>query len=389
MANSRGNRRRFGSVRQLASGRWQIRYADPVTGLMRPGEQTYPTKTDADVALTLIEADIKRDRWTDPDAGSVKLNDFAVAWLRDRKLEESTRERYAITLRQYIEPGLGHRSLAEITPARVRSWRSALLENGAGEPSVVKAYQLLRAIMNTALDDELIQRNPCRIKGADTYDVPERPVLSITEVFAVANAIGPRWRALVLLTAFTTLRFGELAALRRRDVDLANRLVRVQRNQAELNSGRLYDKAPKSRAGFRPVAFPAEIVDDLAHHLDRYAGPGPDGHLFIGPRGGKLRRSNFRDDWIRARTAAGVSADAHFHDLRHTGNTLASQNGASTRELMTRMGHSSTRAALIYQHMTSDRDRAIADRMGEAVREALGKQRPAPGASGTQVARPD
>ncbi|WP_324607623.1 hypothetical protein [Streptomyces sp. NRRL WC-3742] len=131
MANSRGNRRRFGSVRQLASGRWQIRYPDPVTGLMRPGEQTYPTKTDADVALTLIEADIKRDRWADPDAGRVKLGDFAAACLRDRKLEESTRERYAITLRQYIEPGLGHRSLAEITPARVRSWRSALLENGA------------------------------------------------------------------------------------------------------------------------------------------------------------------------------------------------------------------------------------------------------------------
>ncbi|MFD9595561.1 tyrosine-type recombinase/integrase [Kitasatospora sp. NPDC059973] len=109
----------------------------------------------------------------------------------------------------------------------------------------------------------------------------------------------------------------------------------------------------------------------------------------MGPRGGKLRRSNFRDDWIRARTAAGVSEDAHFHDLRHTGNTLASQNGASTRELMTRMGHSSTRAALIYQHITSDRDRAIADRMGEAVRKALGRQDPPPEASGTQVAQPD
>ncbi|GAA1263576.1 site-specific integrase [Kitasatospora nipponensis] len=373
MANSKGNRRRFGSVRQLRSGRWQIRYPDPVTGLMRPGEETYATKTDADVALTLIEADIKRDRWTDPDAGKLNFGEFATTWLRDRKLEESTRERYAITLRQYIRPGLGHRTLAEITPARVRSWRSGLLTDGGGEPSVVKAYQLLRAIMNTAVDDELIQRNPCRIKGADTYDVPERPVLSVTEVFAVADAIGPRWRALVLLTAFTTLRFGELAALRRRDVDLESRLVRVQRNQAELNTGRLIDKAPKSRAGFRPVAFPAEIVGDLRHHLERFAGPGPDGHVFIGPRGGQLRRSNFRDDWIAARTKAGVSPNAHFHDLRHTGNTLASQNGASTRELMTRMGHSSTRAALIYQHMTSDRDRAIADRMGEAVRRALGR----------------
>ncbi|WP_435842384.1 tyrosine-type recombinase/integrase [Streptomyces collinus] len=72
---------------------------------------------------------------------------------------------------------------------------------------------------------------------------------------------------------------------------------------------------------------------------------------------------------VKARKAAGVTAELYFHDLRHTGNTLASTAGASTRELMTRMGHSSSRAALIYQHMTSDRDRAIADRLGAMTRE--------------------
>ncbi|WP_374192666.1 hypothetical protein [Streptomyces sp. MBT49] len=64
--------------------------------------------------------------------------------------------------------------------------------------------------------------------------------------------------------------------------------------------------------------------------------------------------------------AAGVTSELHFHDLRHTGNTLASTAG--TRELMTRMGRSSSRAALIYQHMTSDRDRAVADRLGAMIR---------------------
>jgi integrase len=200
--------------------------------------------------------------------------------------------------------------------------------------------------------------------------------------------IQPQWRALVLLTAFTTLRFGELAALRRRDLDLEARVLWVRRNQAELSNGRLIEKAPKSRAGFRPVAFPADIVPDLEHHLKLHAAKGDDGAFFVGPRGGRLRRSNFRDDWHKACAAAGVSADVHFHDLRHTGNTLASQNGASTKELMTRMGHSTARAALIYQHMTSDRDRAIADRMGDAMRKALGGQEP-PDPSGAEVARPE
>lgn len=112
-----------------------------------------------------------------------------------------------------------------------------------------------------------------------------------------------------------------------------------------------------------------EILPALVEHLDTFAKKGKDAHLFEGPRGGLLRRSNFRDTWADARKDAGISADVPFHDLRHTGNTLASSAGASTRELMTRMGHSSTRAALIYQHMTAGRDRAIADKLGEMIRK--------------------
>ncbi|MFF7929335.1 tyrosine-type recombinase/integrase [Streptomyces mirabilis] len=372
MANKKGNRRNFGSVRQLTSGRWQVRYRDPETGLLRPAEKTYATKTDAQVALTHIEADITRGQWADPDAGAVNFADYATAWLRDRKLADRTRERNESVMRLHITPTFGAGSIADVTTARVRSWRGKLLAAGVGEPTVVKAYQLLRALMNTAVDDEMIRRNPCRIKGADSYDVPERPVLSVAEVFGVADAIGRRYRLLVLLAAFTTLRFGELAALRRRDIDLAGRLVVVRRAQAELQDGRLFDKAPKSAAGVRTVSFPGELVDAITLHLEYYAAAGQDGHVFVGPQGGQLRRSNFRDDWVKARKDAGVTAELHFHDLRHTGNTLASTAGASTRELMTRMGHSSSRAALIYQHMTSDRDRAIADRLGAMIRDGEG-----------------
>ncbi|WP_229894996.1 tyrosine-type recombinase/integrase [Streptomyces galilaeus] len=263
-----------------------------------------------------------------------------------------------------------------MTTARVRGWRGKLLAAGIGEPTVVKAYQLLRALMNTDVDDELIRRNPCRIKGADHYEVPERPVLTVPEVFAFADSIAPRYRLLVLLAAFTTLRFGELAALRRRGIDLEGLAVSVRRCQAELQDGRLFDKAPKSAAGVRAISFPTELLDDVTGHLDQFTAPGRDGHVFVGAQGGRLRQSNFRDDWVTAKKAAGVTSDLHFHDLRHTGNTLASTAGASTRELMTRMGHSSSRAALIYQHMTSDRDRVIADRLGAMIRESGGEVSP-------------
>lgn len=370
MANSQGRRRRFGSVRQLKSGRWQVRYRDPNTGQLRSAEETYATKTDAEVALTHIEADITRGQWADPDAGKVQFGEYATAWLKDRKLAARSRERHESVIRLHLLPTFGERPLSSITTGQVRAWRTACLTR-TGEPTVVKAYQIMRAILNTAVDDELIRRNPCRIKGADSYDVPERPVLTVAEVYAVADGIASRYRLLVLLAAFTGLRFGELASLRRRDIDTANATLTVRRAQAEMQTGALFDKAPKSDAGIRPVAFPTELLPDVERHLGGFAGAGRDGHVFVGPQGGQLRRSNFRDDWIDARTKAGITAAVHFHDLRHTGNTLAA-SGASLRELMTRMGHSTPRAALIYQHMVDGRDREIADRLGSMIRQTRG-----------------
>lgn len=370
MANNQGKRRRFGSIRQLKSGRWQVRYRDPNTGQLRSAEETYATKTDAEIALTHIEADITRGQWSDPDAGKVHFGEYATAWLKDRKLAARSRERHESVIRLHLLPTFCARPLSSITTAQVRAWRTACLTR-TGEPTVVKAYQILRAVLNTAVDDELIRRNPCRIKGADRYDVPERPVLTVAEVYAVADSIAPCYRLLVLLAAFTGLRFGELASLRRRDVDTENAALMVRRSQAEMQTGALFDKAPKSEAGVRPVAFPTELLPDVKQHLDGFAGTGRDGHVFVGPQGGRLRRSNFRDDWINARNKAKVTADVHFHDLRHTGNTLAA-SGASLRELMTRMGHSTPRAALIYQHVVSGRDRDIADRLGSMIRKERG-----------------
>ncbi len=88
----------------------------------------------------------------------------------------------------------------------------------------------------------------------------------------------------------------------------------------------------------------------------------------IGPKGGRLRRSNFRTIWHKARASVGLP-DLHFHDLRHTGGTLSAATGASLKELMARLGHSSVRAAMIYQHATRDRDQAIAKALGALVRE--------------------
>jgi integrase len=179
----------------------------------------------------------------------------------------------------------------------------------------------------------------------------------------VAGAVPVRYRALVLLATFGSLRWGELVGLRRENVDLEARVVRVIETTAELDRGGLVAETPKSAAGRRTVSLPAELVPELRWHLDRFAALGERGLVFTGPKGAALRRSNFRPIWNAATAKAGVSG-LHFHDLRHVGGTLAATTGASLKELMARLGHSSTRAALIYQHATRDRDEAIAKSLG-------------------------
>src|ERR1700722_5085794 len=212
-------KRRFGRVRQLPSGRWQARYPGP-DGTDRPAPETFATKTDAGIWLTLKEAEIRTGDWIDPDAGAVLFADFATSWVAERPgLRPKTVQLYEGLVRLHLVPvfaELGVVNVADIKPATVRRWRKKLLDSGLGAVTVAKAYRLLKTILNTAVGDGLIKVNPCRIDGAGQEHSPERPVLTIAQVFALADGFTDRrYRLLVLLAVFCSLRQGELAACQR------------------------------------------------------------------------------------------------------------------------------------------------------------------------------
>ena len=243
-------------------------------------------------------------------------------------LKARTRELYAGLLRNHLLPTFGAVSLDRINEAAVRRWRKTRLDAGPlaerpfGPVTVAKAYRLLHAILATAADDRLIGRNPCRIDKAGKEESNERPVIPLPVVFDLASKVPARFRALVLLATFAQLRFGELAGLRRDCLDPDACEVRIIETTAQLDKGGLRPDTPKSAAGKRVVSFPPEIVPDLRIHLDRYAEVGPRGLVFVGPKGGQLRRQNFRPIWVKACADAGIPG-VHFHDLRHTGGTAA------------------------------------------------------------------
>jgi integrase len=220
MGNSHGRRRRFGAVRELRSGQWQARYRGP-DGIMRPADRTFPSKTAAEVWLTRKEAEILDGEWIDPDSGKAQFADYASAWIDERpNLRPKTIRLYRYLLRAHLRPAFGSMTVTGVKEAHVRRWRKGLLDDGVSAVTAAKAYRLLKAVMNTAVDDGLIRRNPCRIKGAGQEKSPERASLTIAQVYALADAIDQRYRAFVLLATFGSLRWGELAALRRADIDL-------------------------------------------------------------------------------------------------------------------------------------------------------------------------
>lgn len=141
------------------------------------------------------------------------------------------------------------------------------------------------------------------------------------EVFALAAAVPPRFRALVLLATFGNMRWGELAALRRNNLGLEARTVKIDASVSEMKSGELVTGRPKTDAGVRVVALPEIIIGDLTWRLQRFSEGEPDG-LVVGEQGAQLRRSNFTK--VRAKAIKKAELPAiHIHDLRHTGNILA------------------------------------------------------------------
>ena len=162
--------------------------------------------------------------------------------------------------------------------------------------------------------------------------------------------------------------------------------MRVRHQLVELTGGKLVLGPPKSRAGKRIVSIPAVIIPALEEHLATYVDDVPDAFVFLGARGGFLAAaiSGGRRNGRRRSKEMGLTG-LHFHDLRHTGNTLAAQSGASLADLKARMGHDSDRAALIYQHATRRADQMIADALSARIeaerRERNGGSLPGPPAS--------
>ncbi|MHB8518440.1 MAG: site-specific integrase [Acidimicrobiales bacterium] len=326
----------------------------------------HATKSDALANLSRIESDLRRGAWIDPRAGRTTLNAYAEEWLDQRNdLAVRTKELYQYLLGRHILPSLGNATLVGLAPSKIRSWHAAL--SRVHPSTAAKAYRLPSSIMKTAVTDGFLVASPCKVDGAGVERPPERPVATVSEINLLHAAMPEHLRLIVSLATWCQLRRAELLGLRRRDVDLTGATLRIEQSRTVTMRGKSLVKEPKTAAGRRSIAIPDFLVAEIERHMGQNTGPELESFVFNGITGVPLTANVLQTAWQRARTSAG-RPDLRLHDLRHTGLTLAAATGATTVELMHRAGHSSSAAAMRYQHATRDRDRVIADALGALAR---------------------
>jgi integrase len=359
-------RRHFGNVRKLPSGRWQASYWHD--GYRHIGAHTFHQKADAYAFLDSVAASIHRGDWVNPEFGRIAFKDYATMWLAQRTdIRPRTREYYGWLITNRLVPHFGNRELSKITPVHIRGWYAGLATETPGVAH--SAYRVLRAIFNTAILDELIVKNPCRIKGGGTDKSAERKIPTVQQVAALTEAMPEQYRAAVIFAAWGTLRRGEVLGLMRKDIDLVAGTVRVERALHEYHDGSL-ELGPTKNGDPRRIYLPRSVMPEVEHHLQRFVGPREDSPLFVGATGEPLRPSGLWNIWEHSRRKARLET-VRFHDLRHFAATMFASTGASTKEIMSRGGWKSVAMVVRYEHASEERDALLAQALDAVAMDGI------------------
>lgn len=371
----------FGSVEKLPSGKYRARYDWP-DGNRHKAPHTFLTKADAQHWLYTEQQMISAGTWTPPAARAARqaaarltFGTYAAQVIEARSqrtrrpLRPLTRQDYEKLLRLHILPTLGGVPLASLSPGMIRQWYD---QCAPGRPTTRgKAYDLVHSILTEAEEEGIIDRNPCRIRGAGkparSKDVDALPADALVEYL---DAVPEHYRLMCAIAATCALRSGELRGLRRRDVELTTGTLHIRQQviKATVDHHLVYSLADlKTAAGRRDVTVPAFLLPVLSDWIATQPLRGRDALLFPARDG----HSPMNDSVLyrNHKTAAKAIGrpELTVHDLRRTAATLAGEGGATIAELMRLLGHTTPGVAMLYQVPDARRDRERAQRLNDTL----------------------
>jgi integrase len=344
-----------------AASRYRARYRAPDG---RERSKCFARKIDAERFLSTVESSKLRGDWIDPSLGKTQLEEWANVWIDSvcGTLKPKTVDGYKSLLRSRIIPTFGDHPLASVLPSEVQAWVSAMDAEGLSASRIHEAWVVLSQILDAAVRDGRVARNSARGVKLPRQHRQEAEYFEPNQIERIAKSMPEPYDLLVRVLGTLGLRFGEAAALRRRDVDQLRRRLRVEGSLAEIR-GRITAGSTKSHQT-RSVPLPSSLAKALGDHLDDRAGTDPDDLVFTGPKGAPLRYSAFYHRlWQPALRSLGLPA-AGVHVTRHSAAAAMISAGATPKALQTVMGHASAAFTLtVYGHLfDSDLD-ALADRL--------------------------
>ncbi len=440
-------RNKFGNIRQLASGRFQVRYYieqglqvtartlddKPLTFASRDEARTYLIHLQSDQLRGISPYEVQPTKsYTLRQGVGMYLDATSGSRLQAKPLRKSTAGNYRRLADSYLFRQLGDLCLAEmqvtaITRVDVRKWHSliqsqcvesqreiktkahpardwarsvgiSISKQGRLDPAIkdawikadapiikrykrkhdgsvqlAQAYRFLRAVLNVAIEDEIISSNPCRIKGAGQPHHPERQIATPEQIAQLANEVPARYRVAVLLAAFTSVRSSELLGLQRKHINELQKSLTVEHQLTDYAKDPMIFVPTKTDASNRTVMIPSDLMAELMNHLELFTAADADALVFTTSSGLPLYRG--RKSWfVTAKRRLNLDYLV-FHDLRHTGQTMAAERGAQMMDLKRRAGQSSNAAAAGYIHGSKKRDAVVAESLNDAVAQTLSQMR--------------
>lgn len=342
--------------------------------------KSFKRKVDADRFAATVSADLVRGQYVDPDAGKILFETYAKQWLEAQTFDEGTRIAVELRLRLHAYPVLGNRFLNDIQPSTIQGWLRSLSHLAVTYRQVIFAN--VSTVFTAAVDDSLIQSNPCRARSVRRPRPDRHKVIpwSRERVLAVRDELPERYQLVVWLGAGLGLRQGEIFGLSPDDIDLERGEIHVRRQVKLFPANKQIFATPKGRKT-RHVPLPDAVLEAINAHVTRYPpvdvtlpwertdGPPRTVPLLIYSRERKAVGRNYFNSgiWKPALMRAGIepSRANGCHALRHFYASTTLHEGESIKALSEYLGHADPGFTLrTYTHLvenSSQRTRRAVD----------------------------
>ncbi|MEV6845452.1 site-specific integrase [Actinoplanes sp. NPDC051411] len=368
--------------------RYRVRYLGPGG---RERSKSFPDrqKKAADDYLTDIESKRLRGSFVDPVAGRITFAEYAQRWIEQQTFDEPTREVTERRLRRHIIPKLGDLELASMRPEHIRQFDRSLQVAGLSDAFRSIAFSNVSSILNAAVDDDRITKNPCRARSAKPAKLRSIRVVpwEIEQVEALRSNLPRRYKILIDLGAGCGMRQGEILGLAVDDIDFEKQIIRVRR-QIRIVRAKLVFAEPKGRKT-REVPLPSSVAERLREHIAEFSPrpialpwetpsgkPGAAHLVILGVHGGAVNRGDLNKKvWWPAATRSGIPQDRKngMHALRHFYASTLLDAGESIKALASYLGHADPGFTLrTYTHLMPSSE----ERTRKAIDQAFG-HRPA------------